>query len=87
MTWLKEILKIYLKKKQSQISSSENMKTLFLKKLYVPNWSEEVFLIKKVKSAVTCIYLIEDLNEEEIIGNVYEKELQKQTKKYLVQKH
>ena len=37
----------------------------------MPNWSEEVFVIKKVKNTVN------DLNGEEIIGTFYEKELQK----------
>ena len=44
---------------------------------YTPNWSEEVFLIKKVKNAVPWTYVINDLNDEEIIEIFYEKELQK----------
>ena len=32
----------------------------------VPNWSEEVFEIKKVKSTVPRTYVISDLNREEI---------------------
>ena len=44
---------------------------------YTPNWSEEVFVIKKVKNRVPWIYVINDLNGEEIIGTLYEKELQK----------
>ena len=35
---------------------------------YMPNWSEEVFVIKKVKNAVPWTYVINDLNGEEIIG-------------------
>ena len=42
---------------------------------YTPNWSEEVFMIKK--STVPRTYVINDLNDEEIIGTFYEKELQK----------
>ena len=42
-----------------------------------PNWSEEVFVIKKVKNTVPWTYVIDDLNGEEIIGTFYEKELQK----------
>ena len=45
---------------------------------YFPNWSEEVFLIKKVKNMVPCV--ISDLKSEEIVGTFYEKELQKQIK-------
>ena len=44
---------------------------------YMPNWSEEVFVIKKVKNTVPWTYVINDLNGEEIIGTFYEKELQK----------
>ena len=48
-------------------------------KSYVPNWSEEVFVIKNVKNTVPWTYSIEDLNGEENIGSFYElqKELQK----------
>ena len=44
---------------------------------YMPNWSEEVFVIKKVKNNVPWTYVINDLNGEEITGTFYEKELQK----------
>ena len=44
---------------------------------YTPNWSEEVFVIKKVKNTVPWTYVINDLNDEEIMGTFYEKELQK----------
>ena len=48
---------------------------------YTPNWSEEVFVIKKVKNTVPWTYVINDLNGEEIIGTFYEKELQKTNQK------
>ena len=44
---------------------------------YVPNWSEEVFVVNKIKSTVPWTYEINDLNGEKIIGSFYEKELQK----------
>ena len=44
---------------------------------YTPNWSEEVFVIKKVKNTVRCTNVINDLNGEKITGTFYEKELQK----------
>ena len=44
---------------------------------YMPNWSEEVFVIKKVKNTVLWTYVISDLNGEEITGTFHEKELQK----------
>ena len=34
---------------------------------YMPNWSEEVFVIKKVKNTILWTYVINDLNGEEII--------------------
>ena len=40
---------------------------------YIPNWSEKVFVIKKAKNTLSGIYLIEDVNEEELIGTFYEK--------------
>ena len=44
---------------------------------YTPNWSEEVFGIKKIRNTVPWTYVIDDLNGEEITGTFYEKELQK----------
>ena len=44
---------------------------------YTPNWSEEVFIIKKVENIVPWTYVINDLNGEEVTGTFYEKELQK----------
>ena len=43
----------------------------------MPNWSEEIFIIKKIKNTVPWTYVINDLNGEEIIGTFYENELQK----------
>ena len=48
---------------------------------YMPNWSEEVFVISKIKNTVPCTYVINDLSREEIIGTFYEKELQKTDQK------
>ena len=48
---------------------------------YTPNWSEEVFVIKKVKNTVPWTYIINDLSDKEIIGTFYEKELQKSNQK------
>ena len=48
---------------------------------YMPNWSAEVFVISKIKNTVPCTYVINDLNGQEIIGTLYEKELQKTNQK------
>ena len=44
---------------------------------YTPNWSEEIFVIKRIKNTVPWTYVINDINGEEIVGTFYEKELQK----------
>ena len=44
---------------------------------YTPNWSEEIFVIKRIKNTVPWTYVFNNLNSEEIIGTFYEKELQK----------
>ena len=47
---------------------------------YIPNWSEEVFVIKKVKNTVPWTYIISDLKGEEIVGrNKKQEELQETT--------
>ena len=48
---------------------------------YTPNWSEEVFVISKIKNTVPWAYVINDLNGEETIGTFHEKELQKTNQK------
>ena len=48
---------------------------------YVPNWSEEVFVVNKIKNTLPWTYEINDLNREKIVGSSYEKELQKTNKK------
>ena len=42
---------------------------------YTPNWSEEVFVIKKNKNTVPWTYVIDNINGEEVTGTFYEKEL------------
>ena len=51
-------------------------KNLFAKR-YTQNWSEEVFVVSKVKNTVPWTDVISDLNGEKIAGSFYEKELQK----------
>ena len=48
---------------------------------YVPNWSEEVLVIKKVKNTVPWTYVICDLKDEKIVGKFNKKELQKTKQK------
>ena len=44
-------------------------KNIFAKR-YMPNWCEEVFVIKKVKNTVPWTYVIIDLNGEENYWNI-----------------
>ena len=55
-------------------------KNIFVKG-YAPNWSEEIFIIKKIQKTAPWTYVISDLNGEEIVGSFYEKELQKTNQK------
>ena len=44
---------------------------------YTPNWSKEIFIVDKINDTVPYTYNLKDLNDEEIIGSFYDKELQK----------
>ena len=48
---------------------------------YMPNWSEEIFIISKIKNTVPLTYVLNEPNGEEIIGTFYEKELQDTSQK------
>ena len=50
---------------------------------YMPNWSEEVFVVDKIKNTAPWTYVVNDLNGEEITGKFYENELQKLIRKNL----
>ena len=44
---------------------------------YTPNWSRERFIVNKINDTVPYTYNLKDLNDEEIIGSFYDRELQK----------
>ena len=44
---------------------------------YTPNWSTEIFIVDKISDTIPYTYNLKDLNDEEIIGSFYDKELQK----------
>ena len=52
------------------------VKNIFAKG-YTPNWSTEIFIINKINDKVPYTYNLKDLNDEEIIGSFYDRELQK----------
>ena len=40
---------------------------------YLPNWFENVFLIKNIKNSVPWAYFIKDINDEQTAATLYEK--------------
>ena len=79
--WMLRIIHILILFKKSMIKTlnligdhvrTSKYKNIFAKG-YTPNWSEDVFVIKKVKNTVPWTYIINDLSGEEIIGTFYEK--------------
>ena len=52
------------------------LKKIFAKG-YTPNWSREILIVNKINDTVPYTYNLKDLNEEEIIGSFYDRELQK----------
>ena len=44
---------------------------------YTPNWSKEIFIGDKINDTVPYTYSLKHLNDEEIIGSFYDRELQK----------
>ena len=71
-------------KEDSKLNVSDLVRISKYKKIfakdYVPNWSEEVFVIKKVKNTQLWTCVISDLNRKEIVRTFYEKELHKSNK-------
>ena len=61
---------------------SSKYKNVFAKG-YTRNWSEEVFIVSKIKNTVPWTYVTNDLIGWEIIGTFYEKELPKTSQKEL----
>ena len=76
LTLIKKIIKVLNLRLVIMLVRISKCQNIFAKS-YVPNWSQEVFVINKVKNTVPWTCVISNLNEEEIIGTFYEKELQK----------
>ena len=60
---------------------TSKFKNIFAKG-YTPDWSKEIFIVDKINDTVTYTYNLKDLNDEEIIGSFYDKELQKTELKF-----
>ena len=64
-----------VKFKIGDIVRIKRIKTTF-EKGYLPNWTKEIFTIKKILNTTPYVrYIIQDIKKEEIIGSFYEKEL------------
>ena len=42
-----------------------------------PNWNREIFIVNKINDTVPYTYNLKDLNDKEIVGSFYHRELQK----------
>ena len=62
--------------KDSRFKVGDYIKNIFAKG-YIPNGSKEIFIVDKINDTVPYTYNIKDLNDEEIIGSFYDRELQK----------
>ena len=52
------------------------VKNIFAKG-YTSNWSKEIFIVNKINDTIPYTYNLKDINDEEIIGIFYDRELQK----------
>ena len=71
----------YFNKKDPKFKVGDHVRVSKYKNIfakgYNPNWTEEVFVLGKIKNTVPWTYVVSDLKGEEITGGFYEKELQK----------
>ena len=67
-------------KEGPKIKEYENIK-IFFAKSHILNWSDEGFVITKVKNSVPWIYVINDLKEEKTVVTFQKKELWKTDRK------
>ena len=68
--------------KVGDIVTISTYKNIFAKG-YAVNWSEEDFVIKKVKNTVPWTYVVSDLKDKKICWNVTKKNCKKQIKRSL----
>ena len=61
-----------LKFKIDDIVRISKYKNIFAKS-NVPNWSEDIFVITKIKNTVPWAFVISDLKDKEIVRTFYEK--------------
>ena len=78
----KEIINKHRKFKVGDTVRISKYKNIFAKG-YTPNWSEEIFVIKKVKNTVPWINVIMILMEKKLLERFTKTNYKKQTKKSL----
>ena len=81
----------YSNKKEPRFRVGDRVRISKYKKIfaneYSQNWSEEVFVVSKIKNTVPWTYTISDLNGESIARSFYEKEFQKTSQeKFIIEK-
>ena len=68
-------------KKDSRFKLGDRVRISKFKNIFAkghtPNWSKEIFIVDKINDTVLYMYNLKDLNDEEIIGSFYDRELQK----------
>ena len=82
-TYVDSKKEVNLKDPKFNIADHERIskyKNIFVKG-YTPNWSQEVFVVNKIKNTFPWTYVIKEFNRDEITGTFYEKELQKTNQK------
>ena len=87
---LKIIHILVLKKKNSKFKVGDHIriskyKNIFAKG-YMPNWSEEIIIIKKIKNTVPWTYFINDLMVKKLLVHFMKINCKAQVKKNLEQK-
>ena len=63
-------------KKYARCNVGDRVRISKFKNIFA-NWSREIFIINKINDTVPYTYNLKDLNGEKIIGNFYDRELQK----------
>ena len=78
---IKECLLMNIIKKDSRFKVGDSVRISKFKNIfakgYTPNWSKEIFIVNKINDTIPYTYNLKDLNDEEIIGSLSDRELQK----------
>ena len=73
--------RVYIDEHNEKVRITNRVRITKFKKIfakgYTPNWSKEIFIVDKINDTVPYAYNLKDLNDEEIIGSFYDRELQK----------